>query len=156
MKLIFEKYFLFFTNQANFIEVWSEYLFISVCCPPENDWKLHSKRLTRIKIFLRLYSSPCPCSTGRSVLSQPTSYRPRLLLEGRVGSGQSSHLAPAVLHTLEKFTVYTLDMAVLFGTSATAPEETCAQVRWNTKDIFMHTITQILTDRQQLVIFLWI
>uniref|UniRef100_A0A665T1U2 ATPase family AAA domain-containing protein 2 n=1 Tax=Echeneis naucrates TaxID=173247 RepID=A0A665T1U2_ECHNA len=58
----------------------------------------------------------------------PTSYRPRLLLEGRPGSGHSSHLAPAVLHALEKFTVYTLDMAVLFGTSATAPEETCAQI----------------------------
>lgn len=64
----------------------------------------------------------------RSVLSQPTSYRPRLLLKGRPGSGQTSHLAPAVLHSLEKFTVYTLDMAVLFGASATAPEETCAQV----------------------------
>ncbi|XP_054638061.1 ATPase family AAA domain-containing protein 2-like isoform X2 [Dunckerocampus dactyliophorus] len=67
-------------------------------------------------------------SLERSVLSQPTSYRPRLLLEGRLGSGQSSHLAPAVLHALEKFTVYTLDMAVLFGASATAPEETCAQI----------------------------
>uniref|UniRef100_UPI003AACCDE9 ATPase family AAA domain-containing protein 2-like isoform X1 n=1 Tax=Centroberyx gerrardi TaxID=166262 RepID=UPI003AACCDE9 len=65
---------------------------------------------------------------SRSVLSQPTSYRPRLLLEGRPGSGQSSHLAPALLHALEKFTVYTLDMAVLFGASATAPEETCAQI----------------------------
>lgn len=65
---------------------------------------------------------------NRSVLSQPTSYRPRLLLEGRPGSGQSSHLAPAVLHALEKFTVYTLDMAVLFGASAAAPEETCAQI----------------------------
>uniref|UniRef100_A0A8D3A316 ATPase family AAA domain-containing protein 2 n=1 Tax=Scophthalmus maximus TaxID=52904 RepID=A0A8D3A316_SCOMX len=61
-------------------------------------------------------------------LLQPTSYRPRMLLEGRPGSGQSSHLAPAVLHALEKFTVYTLDMAVLFGASATAPEETCAQI----------------------------
>lgn len=71
----------------------------------------------------------CDLSVCRSVLSQPTSYRPRLLLEGRLGSGQSSHLAPAVLHTLEKFTVYTLDMAVLFGASATAPEETCAQVK---------------------------
>ncbi|XP_054477905.1 ATPase family AAA domain-containing protein 2-like isoform X2 [Anoplopoma fimbria] len=67
-------------------------------------------------------------SLNRSVLSHPTSYRPRLLLEGRPGSGQSSHLAPAVLHALEKFTVYTLDMAVLFGASATAPEETCAQI----------------------------
>ncbi|KAM3614165.1 uncharacterized protein V6R79_011028 [Siganus canaliculatus] len=65
---------------------------------------------------------------NQNVLSHPTSYRPRLLLEGRPGSGQSSHLAPAVLHALEKFTVYTLDMAVLFGASATAPEETCAQI----------------------------
>ncbi|KAM9798500.1 ATPase family AAA domain-containing protein 2 [Neosynchiropus ocellatus] len=65
---------------------------------------------------------------NRSVTSQPTSYRPRLLLVGRPGSGHSSHLAPAVLHALEKFTVYTLDMAVLFGASATAPEETCAQI----------------------------
>ncbi|XP_011483397.1 ATPase family AAA domain-containing protein 2 isoform X3 [Oryzias latipes] len=64
----------------------------------------------------------------RSAFSQPMSYRPRLLLEGRPGSGQSSHLAPAVLHALEKFTVYTLDMAVLFGASACTPEETCAQV----------------------------
>ncbi|XP_056300292.1 ATPase family AAA domain-containing protein 2-like isoform X3 [Pseudoliparis swirei] len=67
-------------------------------------------------------------SLDRSVLSRPTSYRPRLLLEGRPGSGQSSHLAPAVLHALEKFSVYTLDVAVLFGASATAPEETCAQI----------------------------
>ncbi|XP_063735979.1 ATPase family AAA domain-containing protein 2-like isoform X2 [Eleginops maclovinus] len=65
---------------------------------------------------------------NRSVRSHPTSYRPRLLLMGRLGSGQSSHLGPAVLHALEKFTVYTLDMAVLFGASATAPEETCAQI----------------------------
>uniref|UniRef100_A0A674BVS1 ATPase family AAA domain-containing protein 2 n=1 Tax=Salmo trutta TaxID=8032 RepID=A0A674BVS1_SALTR len=65
---------------------------------------------------------------GFLVLNQPTSYRPRLLLAGRPGSGQSSHLAPAVLHALEKFTVYTLDMAVLFGVSTTSPEEACAQV----------------------------
>ncbi|KAJ8013224.1 hypothetical protein DPEC_G00051050 [Dallia pectoralis] len=65
---------------------------------------------------------------SRSVLNQPTSYRPRLLLAGRPGSGQSSHLAPAVLHALEKFTVYTLDLAVLFGVSTTSPEEACAQI----------------------------
>uniref|UniRef100_A0A8C9SLJ3 ATPase family AAA domain-containing protein 2 n=1 Tax=Scleropages formosus TaxID=113540 RepID=A0A8C9SLJ3_SCLFO len=65
---------------------------------------------------------------NRSALHQPTSYRPRLLLVGRPGSGQNSHLAPAVLHALEKFTVYTLDMAVLFGVSSTSPEEACAQI----------------------------
>uniref|UniRef100_A0A8C7QC88 ATPase family AAA domain-containing protein 2 n=1 Tax=Oncorhynchus mykiss TaxID=8022 RepID=A0A8C7QC88_ONCMY len=65
---------------------------------------------------------------ARSATCHPTTYRPRLLLVGRPGAGQSSHLAPAVLHALEKFTVYTLDMAVLFGVSCTSPEEACAQV----------------------------
>ncbi|KAI4873114.1 hypothetical protein NFI96_015547 [Prochilodus magdalenae] len=65
---------------------------------------------------------------SRSALQQPTSFRPRLLLSGGPGSGQSTHLAPAILHSLEKFTVYTLDMAVLFGVSTTSPEEACAQL----------------------------
>eukprot|EP00063_Salmo_salar_P066893 XP_014041728.1 PREDICTED: ATPase family AAA domain-containing protein 2-like isoform X2 [Salmo salar] len=78
---------------------------------------------------------------SRSVLNQPTSYRPRLLLAGRPGSGQSSHLAPAVLHALEKFTVYTLDMAVLFGVSTTSPEEACAQVLYSPLD---HTLLCIV------------
>lgn len=117
---------------------------IIIVCSYTNTVTLNytlNKRLTRITIFLPHFPSRCPSSMCRSVLSQPTSYRPRLLLEGRAGSGQSSHLAPAVLHALEKFTVYTLDMAVLFGTSATAPEETCAQVGSNTRDISMHAVT---------------
>ncbi|XP_043116667.1 ATPase family AAA domain-containing protein 2-like isoform X2 [Puntigrus tetrazona] len=65
---------------------------------------------------------------SRSALQQPTSFRPRLLLCGTLGSGQTSHLAPAILHTLEKFTVYTLDVAVLYGVSSATPEEACAQV----------------------------
>uniref|UniRef100_A0AAQ5Y498 ATPase family AAA domain-containing protein 2 n=1 Tax=Amphiprion ocellaris TaxID=80972 RepID=A0AAQ5Y498_AMPOC len=84
--------------------------------------------LLRLCLLLCFYVLSLSSLLYRSVLSQPTSYRPRLLLEGRPGSGQSSHLAPAVLHALEKFTVYTLDMAMLFGASATAPEETCAQI----------------------------
>ncbi|XP_016338700.1 ATPase family AAA domain-containing protein 2-like isoform X3 [Sinocyclocheilus anshuiensis] len=65
---------------------------------------------------------------NRSALQQPTSFRPRLLLCGTSGSGQTSHLAPAILHALEKFTVYTLDVAVLYGVSSATPEEACAQV----------------------------
>uniref|UniRef100_A0A8C3AD21 ATPase family AAA domain-containing protein 2 n=2 Tax=Cyclopterus lumpus TaxID=8103 RepID=A0A8C3AD21_CYCLU len=98
-----------------------------------NGQTAHSQLSTpAVKGLINFFSYHLPISVShlscRSVLSQPTSYRPRLLLEGRLGSGQSSHLAPAVLHALEKFTVYTLDMAVLFGASATAPEETCAQI----------------------------
>lgn len=47
---------------------------------------------------------------------------------GEPGFGQGSHLAPAVIHALEKLAVYTLDIPVLFGVSATSPEEMCAQV----------------------------
>ncbi|KAM4704921.1 ATPase family AAA domain-containing protein 2 [Rhinophrynus dorsalis] len=60
--------------------------------------------------------------------NRPTSFRPRFLLAGKPALGQGSHLAPAVIHALEKFTVYTLDLAVLFGISVTSPEETCAQL----------------------------
>uniref|UniRef100_A0A8B9RGA3 ATPase family AAA domain-containing protein 2 n=1 Tax=Astyanax mexicanus TaxID=7994 RepID=A0A8B9RGA3_ASTMX len=59
---------------------------------------------------------------------QPTSYRPRLLLTGPQGSGQSTHLAPALLHHLDKFTVHRLDLPTLYSVSAKTPEESCAQV----------------------------
>ncbi|KAM9387383.1 ATPase family AAA domain-containing protein 2 [Phaethornis superciliosus] len=64
---------------------------------------------------------------GRNAYCQPTSCRPRFLLAGEPGCGQTSHLAPAVIHALEKFPVYTLDLSVLF-VSITSPEETCAQL----------------------------
>ncbi|XP_029299380.1 ATPase family AAA domain-containing protein 2-like isoform X2 [Cottoperca gobio] len=65
---------------------------------------------------------------ARSAVKHPTSHRPRMLLAGRTGSGQTSHLAPALLHALERFTVHSLDSAVLFGVSSTSPEEACVQV----------------------------
>ncbi|XP_066235540.1 ATPase family AAA domain-containing protein 2 [Saccopteryx leptura] len=65
---------------------------------------------------------------NRNACYQPMSFRPRLLIVGEPGFGQGSHLAPAVIHALEKFAVYTLDIPVLFGVSATSPEETCAQM----------------------------
>ncbi|XP_051811082.1 ATPase family AAA domain-containing protein 2-like isoform X2 [Acanthochromis polyacanthus] len=64
---------------------------------------------------------------ARSAVKQPTSYRPRMLLAGRPCAGQTSHMAPAVLHAMELFTVHSLDSAVLFGVSSTSPEEACAQ-----------------------------
>ncbi|XP_074751337.1 ATPase family AAA domain-containing protein 2-like [Athene noctua] len=64
---------------------------------------------------------------SRNAHYQPTSCRPRFLITGDSGYGQASHLAPAVIHALEKFPVYALDLAVLFS-SVTSPEETCAQL----------------------------
>ncbi|XP_012925072.1 ATPase family AAA domain-containing protein 2 [Heterocephalus glaber] len=65
---------------------------------------------------------------NRNACYQPMSFRPRILIVGEPGFGQGSHLAPAVIHALEKFTVYTLDIPVLYGVSTASPEETCAQV----------------------------
>ena len=55
--------------------------------------------------------------------------RPRLLLSGDEGQGQTTHLAPAVLHQLERLPVHTLDLPALFANSAKTPEESCAQAR---------------------------
>ncbi|XP_029976101.1 ATPase family AAA domain-containing protein 2-like [Salarias fasciatus] len=63
----------------------------------------------------------------RSAVKQPMSHRPRMLLVGRPDSGQTSHLAPAILHALERFPVHSLDSAVLFGAGSSSPEEACAQ-----------------------------
>ncbi|XP_053315684.1 ATPase family AAA domain-containing protein 2B isoform X2 [Spea bombifrons] len=63
-----------------------------------------------------------------SACHQPTYYRPRLLLSGDPGSGQTSHLAPAILHTLEKYSVHRLDLPALYSVSAKTPEESCAQI----------------------------
>uniref|UniRef100_A0A8C6XH25 ATPase family AAA domain-containing protein 2 n=1 Tax=Naja naja TaxID=35670 RepID=A0A8C6XH25_NAJNA len=64
----------------------------------------------------------------RSAYHQPTSYRPRLLLSGERDSGQTSHLAPALLHSLEKIAVHRLDLPALYSVSAKTPEESCAQI----------------------------
>ena len=58
-------------------------------------------------------------------------HRPKLLLSGHVNQGQSSHLAPAVLHVMERLPVHTLDLPSLFAVSAKTPEESCSQVGYN-------------------------
>ncbi|NWX66189.1 ATAD2 protein, partial [Promerops cafer] len=58
---------------------------------------------------------------------QPTSFRPRFLLVEEPGCGQAFDLAPAVLHALEKFPAYTLDLPTLF-VSTSSQEETCSQL----------------------------
>ena len=58
----------------------------------------------------------------------PVAYRPRFLLTGEEGAGQTTYLAPAVLHCVEHLTVYSLDLPALYGVTARTPEEACAQV----------------------------
>ncbi|NXP24682.1 ATAD2 protein, partial [Scytalopus superciliaris] len=72
---------------------------------------------------LNLFSSYC-CSNPPY---QPTSFRPRFLIVEEPGSGQGFDLAPAVIHALEKFPAYTLDLPTLF-VSSTSQEETCSRL----------------------------
>ncbi|NWV78657.1 ATAD2 protein, partial [Dasyornis broadbenti] len=58
---------------------------------------------------------------------QPTSFRPRFLLVEEPGCGQAFDLAPAILHALEKFPAYTLDLPTLF-VGTTSQEEICSQL----------------------------
>ncbi|XP_039940068.1 ATPase family AAA domain-containing protein 2-like [Hirundo rustica] len=64
---------------------------------------------------------------SRNLSCQPTSFRPRFLLVGEPGCGPAFDLAPAILHALEKFPAYTLDLTNLF-VSTTSQEGTCSQL----------------------------
>ena len=57
-----------------------------------------------------------------------STYRPRFLICGGQGMGQSTHIAPALLHTMEHMTVYCLDLPALYGVTSKTPEEACSQV----------------------------
>ncbi|KAJ8306557.1 hypothetical protein KUTeg_017102 [Tegillarca granosa] len=59
---------------------------------------------------------------------RPCTHKPRLLLAGTEGQGQSSYLAPAILHHMEQLPVHVLDLPALFAVSAKTPEESCAQI----------------------------
>ena len=75
-----------------------------------------------------------PCSILGSSLSTshphslPSVHRPRLLLCGAPGGGQSSHLGPALLHVLEEIPVKALDLSVVFGVTSCSPEESLVQL----------------------------
>lgn len=58
----------------------------------------------------------------------PILYRPRMLVSGESGQGQTVHLAPAALHFMEHLPVYTLCSAAIFAATAKMPEEACANV----------------------------
>ena len=58
----------------------------------------------------------------------PTVHSPRLIICGEERMGQSTHLAPALLHALEDLPVKVLDLSTLFATSTKTPEEACTQV----------------------------
>lgn len=69
------------------------------------------------------YLNFASCATTR-----PTIFRPRLMLVGCEGQGQTTHLAPAVIHQMENLPCHVLDLPTLYAVTAKTPEESCANV----------------------------
>ncbi|XP_029837885.2 ATPase family AAA domain-containing protein 2 isoform X1 [Ixodes scapularis] len=69
-----------------------------------------------------------PSVRSRFAGGAAVSHRPRLLICGRGGLGQTTHVAPAVLHLLEHLPLHRMDLPSLHAVTARAPEEACAQV----------------------------
>uniref|UniRef100_A0A8C3G306 ATPase family AAA domain-containing protein 2 n=1 Tax=Cyclopterus lumpus TaxID=8103 RepID=A0A8C3G306_CYCLU len=82
----------------------------------------------RGRYLKKTFRSKTSHQKGAEGETAPTAYRPRLMLAGAPGSGQSSHVAPALLHHLDKLPVHRLDLPTLYSVSAKTPEESCAQV----------------------------
>ncbi|KAI1287653.1 ATPase family AAA domain-containing protein 2B [Halotydeus destructor] len=55
-------------------------------------------------------------------------YRPRFLIYGNKDRGHSSHLAPALLHSLEHLAHLKLDASALYSVTARTPEESLAAI----------------------------
>lgn len=78
--------------------------------------------------------------SNRSATSRPIVSRPRILLYGDPTQGHTTHLAPALLHCMEKLPVHVLDLPTLYANSARTPEESCSQVTFFQN--FYATVTQ--------------
>ena len=69
------------------------------------------------------------CFSENSGTTYKLVHRPRYLVCGKQGMGQSTYLSPAILHCMEHLPVHCLDLPALFGCASKTPEEACAQVR---------------------------
>jgi hypothetical protein len=66
-------------------------------------------------------------------------HRPRFLVCGKRGMGQSTHVSPAILHSMEHIPVHCLDLPALFGVASKTAEEACAQVGSCGLGVVIHT-----------------
>ena len=67
---------------------------------------------------------------AKRMLHSTVCCRPRLLLSASKGQGDTTHLAPAIIHAMERVPVHKLDFAALFANSSRTPEEAVAQVSY--------------------------
>lgn len=74
-----------------------------------------------------------------NIMTSRIVHRPRFLVCGKRGMGQSTHISPALLHSMEHIPVHSLDLPVLFGCLSKTAEEACAQVSGQ-KGIFSNIV----------------
>lgn len=90
-----------------------------------NAWGLVTIWCSHVQLFS---DDLCRMFSYSSSRFLPPTYRPRLLLAGDQGQGQSSHLGPALLHQMENLAVNVVDLPALLAVGTRTPEESCAQV----------------------------
>ncbi|CAL1540288.1 unnamed protein product, partial [Lymnaea stagnalis] len=73
-------------------------------------------------------SSKSPTYLKFSSSSRPSTFRPRLMIVGHEGQGQTTYIAPAIIHKMENLPVHVLDLPALYAVTAKTPEESCANV----------------------------
>ncbi|KAH9508111.1 ATPase AAA domain-containing protein 2B [Bulinus truncatus] len=64
----------------------------------------------------------------RPATRYPSTFRPRLMLVGKSGQGQTTYIAPAIIHKMENLPIHVLDLPALYAVTAKTPEESCANV----------------------------
>ncbi|BFZ16692.1 hypothetical protein BsWGS_19730 [Bradybaena similaris] len=74
------------------------------------------------------HSKPTYLNFASSATSRPSTFRPRMILVGKAGQGQSTYIAPAIIHKMENLPVNVLDLPTLYAVTAKTPEESCANV----------------------------
>ena len=102
------------TDSGNMVEVGED--------APDNHRAMNE---TEMNVATPVFDSPLTSSHPHTL---PTLHRPRLLLCGAPGGGQSSHLGPALLHALEEIPVKVLDLSSVVGVTSCSPEESLVQL----------------------------
>eukprot|EP00111_Clytia_hemisphaerica_P018767 TCONS_00055493-protein len=64
----------------------------------------------------------------QDLVEQNLTHRPRILLAGTNGNGQTAYIAPSLLYAMEHLSTHMIDLPALFGTSTRTPEEAVAQL----------------------------
>lgn len=60
--------------------------------------------------------------------SRQSTFRPRMMLVGKAGQGQTTYIGPAVIHKMESLPVHVLDLPTLYAVTAKTPEESVANI----------------------------